>query len=789
MSFIDYIRKLANDESIQTGKKIKCLNPDHTDTDPSFHVYEDHAYCFSCGYYIRENQQPKKIDIKTYAISKFIEYCKGEEPTEFIGHRRYNKERIKKLGIGFASSDVYSKLIDEFQYFNLKKAKLVDAKGRHTYVGRTIIPFNKTYFSARRNISIKDDKQNNLFPGGLTKPPYVIDGEKSLIICEGEPDAIALHHIFSENKILAVCGVAGVDKKLDFYLSHRTDKQVIICFDNDRAGLDALNAVKKEINKYPDLDFKQLKFYENKDVDEVFRKYGQSTLNEIEIVPLVAGVGLEDLEPDEQELLTEPTLLNRIVEKVNESAVGENNPIRAIILSYAGASVVNKAATSYHIMLNDSAGAGKDHITASALNVCEPKFIVREDGRVIYRSKISPQAFTYWHSSKSEPDWSWNGRILYLEDISKKLLTSEVFKVMLSGGSQATVVINQKATDIEIKGKPQVICSMAHGTPNDEMLRRFFLMQIDCSGEQTRNILRKIAENSREKVESVTQDDVVGRSLKALNSVHVNVPYALELADAMPNNLYMRTHFNRFLDFIKASACLHQFQRERNGQFVEANEKDYELVKTIFEYSATTAGMTPIPKSLKEILDLFEQLEPTLDADSIEEGIAHYSVSTLECKAPFGNTELYKRLNSLVQMKLLLKKKYSDPTSSSKKAVAVFAVDKSKMELKLPTFDEINNTSMNSAPSSQGILGKSNDNNNTSVINGIDENDKSDESHGNDGNHGSVRKPLIRWDDNTLSHIPCSKCGRTPCNQFNNHHYCKEHFVFTQEEILEYIGG
>lgn len=30
--------------------KVNCTNPHHTDTNPSMHVYDDRAYCFSCGF-------------------------------------------------------------------------------------------------------------------------------------------------------------------------------------------------------------------------------------------------------------------------------------------------------------------------------------------------------------------------------------------------------------------------------------------------------------------------------------------------------------------------------------------------------------------------------------------------------------------------------------------------------------------------------------------------------------------------------------------------------------------
>ena len=37
--------------SVNSSGKAHCAAPDHQDSDPSMHVYEDHAFCFSCGFH------------------------------------------------------------------------------------------------------------------------------------------------------------------------------------------------------------------------------------------------------------------------------------------------------------------------------------------------------------------------------------------------------------------------------------------------------------------------------------------------------------------------------------------------------------------------------------------------------------------------------------------------------------------------------------------------------------------------------------------------------------------
>lgn len=33
------------------GNKVRCLNPDHQDTNPSMHLFGDHVHCFACGFH------------------------------------------------------------------------------------------------------------------------------------------------------------------------------------------------------------------------------------------------------------------------------------------------------------------------------------------------------------------------------------------------------------------------------------------------------------------------------------------------------------------------------------------------------------------------------------------------------------------------------------------------------------------------------------------------------------------------------------------------------------------
>lgn len=59
------------------------------------------------------------------------------------------------------------------------------------------------------------------------------------------------------------------------------------------------------------------------------------------------------------------------------------------------------------------------------------------------------------------------------------------FFVFSSGGSRATVIIKQSAIDIQINGKPSMFVTSYGTTPNHESLRRYPIINLDPSEDQT----------------------------------------------------------------------------------------------------------------------------------------------------------------------------------------------------------------------------------------------------------------------------------------------------------------
>jgi hypothetical protein len=309
------------------------------------------------------------------------------------------------------------------------------------------------------------------------------------------------------------------------------------------------------------------------------------------------------LEKEAIAILKDPNLFKKITEEeLDKKIVGEVETRKVIFLCAAGGRLVEDAQiASFNLLVNDSAGAGKDYITGGVLNIL-PKDIY------VHKTRISPTVLTYWHNSTQEPDWTWNGKVFYPEDISHSVLNSEVFKVMCSSGSSATVTIKQKPVDIEINGKPVMITTTATAIPNPELVRRFAILNLDSSKDQTKAIMRR---QSEYKMKGIVPEynPLYREAMGYLERVKVKILFADLIDQHFPeNNIIMRTNYFRFLDFICASAAFHQFQRKRDGEgFVVAEAKDYNIARDCFLKLFSNKYMIPLTLNQKDILKVFKK--------------------------------------------------------------------------------------------------------------------------------------------------------------------------------------
>lgn len=347
----------------------------------------------------------------------------------------------------------------------------------------------------------------------------------------------------------------------------------------------------------------------------------------------------DTLTETDERILKDTNLFQKILEESGKRAVGEEKAKKSLILFCMGRLVANASASSFNAIPHEESGTGKDYLTKAITSLCVPK------EELAHRTRISQTVLNYWHDPKSDPDWTWDGKVLFLEDVSDSVLNCEVMKTFLSGGSQTTITINQRAVDIEIRGKPVIFLTTANSSPGAEQLRRIQFVPLDSSKEQTGRIKQfqaTIAQNG-----SIQKyDNELVEALSKLTRQEVIIPWAEKLIQHFPEDLIVRTVQGRFLDLIKASTALHQLQREHDeeGRLI-AERQDYEIARDVFLHNSSTGGtLTPMTVHQKKIIQAIKDRSTV----KFQEEHGFMEVSEISGFLVMGKETLYSNLEKLV---------------------------------------------------------------------------------------------------------------------------------------------
>jgi len=306
--------------------------------------------------------------------------------------------------------------------------------------------------------------------------------------------------------------------------------------------------------------------------------------------------------------MSSPELMKYIIEEVQkEGVVGEEDSITVLTLKIMLRLVKNANPTSSNVLVSDQTGGGKDFLTK---NVC--KVLLEEDLSFFHRTTISPKTLNYWQPRIDKKEVSWNGKVLYLEDPEEDAIKSQAFKVMASGGTKMTVIKDQKVLDRKIDGKPVIIVTSMKTQIDVEGQRRWDAIRIDTSQQLSKNVVNASLMNAMGLTTSDPSDKKFRELLRSLRSYEVIIPWATELSSTFTNpRMVERTQVNKLLDYIKASAVLHQDNRQIDsyGRLL-AEKEDYELARFAYIQLRNKEG-NALNKAEETLLDyLREKGEP-----------------------------------------------------------------------------------------------------------------------------------------------------------------------------------
>ena len=368
-----------------------------------------------------------------------------------------------------------------------------------------------------------------------------------------------------------------------------------------------------------------------------------------------------------QNAMKDPNILVNTLREIQKEVAGEEDTIIAEIIVATTRLVKGAIPESTNLFLSDKTGIGKDYTTKKTLEV----IVSKEDN--LHITKMSNEAFTYWNAD--DPNWDWSYKVIHLEDITQALLNCPTFKVMASGESKAVVVRDQKTKEISIKGKPCMIITSHHANPQDEALRRFPIGALNDTIDQTKRVKDRVSRKytCREQ----TEKDIILRSaVQSLEPYSVVIPYAELIQYFFPEDILMRTHFHRFLNYICSSAVFHQEQREKteDGKLI-ATPDDYMIARLVLIYTTSNPKMIPMSKEYRDVLKI---LQENVDPMSVSEIFLRYDKS---------KDWLYKHLPNLVETNLVIRGNKHDEKAN--KFIDTYQYSPGENPNAIPTWHEL----------------------------------------------------------------------------------------------------
>jgi hypothetical protein len=189
---------------------------------------------------------------------------------------------------------------------------------------------------------------------------------------------------------------------------------------------------------------------------------------------------------------------------------------------------------------------------------------------VEYYVNMSPKLLQYSHAN--DEDWTWNNKLLVIEDASQELLDSEVVKVFMTEEGKAGTVQDGIAIDLVVNGRPTVLITTAKSEITPEFSHRNVIIPFIETPDQRKLAMENMVLGNVEIKEPY--NDILSK----LKLAKVNIPYKRRLPKCFPseNNRAIRD-FKYFLIMIECSAVLHQYNREQRDGKIIAEQQDYEI--------------------------------------------------------------------------------------------------------------------------------------------------------------------------------------------------------------------
>jgi|TARA_Y100000034_G_scaffold95237_1_gene115560 hypothetical protein len=320
-------------------------------------------------------------------------------------------------------------------------------------------------------------------------------------------------------------------------------------------------------------------------------------------------------------LLTQSTLLKQIKEILDEYIVGEDDTKMLIFLLILSKDFPSKRGRpewniendpmSQNIILSSDSSSGKTYIIKQLL-----KLFGKRDEDYFIISRMSKSAINYL------TEINFDGKIIFIEELQGLDENTSQLRVWMSEGeitlNTVEKTINEEGQEVNMLskkstiGQPCFISCQAEGLVGDQLNNRSWVLSLDVSDDQTRQILEYQDSLERPISKDIeTKLRLISDALKQLEQHHFIIPFSDYKRLNIPlNDVRVRRDYQKFKTLIRSNAYLHQKQRpilkDKDGRtYIICNLDDYNVAK---QYSSGILGATFSGLTIEQI-DLINHIK------------------------------------------------------------------------------------------------------------------------------------------------------------------------------------
>jgi hypothetical protein len=318
---------------------------------------------------------------------------------------------------------------------------------------------------------------------------------------------------------------------------------------------------------------------------------------------------IEELAESAQEIIASDDVLGLFADDFARFVAGESKNAKLLFL--AATSRLFDHGETMHVAVKGPSAGGKSEIRKRVLEFFPPEDVIGftslSEKSLIYMGGGFEHKILSMDEAADADELKFQDLLLRQLMSEGRLVHSTVQKV---DGELVTIAIEKNGPVVFM-----VTTTKAKLHPENET--RLLSLEVDDSAEQTRQVLRQIAQLRGLNREKTGTDEILRawrdfQRWLALGERRVFVPFARVLADLITDtrSVRLRRDFPQMLVAIKAHALLHREQRRRSTKdaIVATIEDDYAVVRRLMAEVMATAIEAKMHKAVAETVAVVKEI-------------------------------------------------------------------------------------------------------------------------------------------------------------------------------------